>query len=480
MAAYEGDDSEEAKAKIQELKVSLEEAKDDLQETEYDKFISDQEKLLDNLYTEYELILNERLDNIDTLISNSIEAINTNAVSIGSTISNAADTVGLTLSTEMEKVWGLNNTNNVVQEVGKCLTELGLSKENQKLILDALGAGDTRTANSVIQKLIDNGTISSEDGQRIKSVIQEQLTGKNGVLSTYDGYFADGETSLIKTLGGIKTTVDNMAEKSDEEAEEKIESPQTSPSVEENPSTGEPPKTQPSTSESEAPKSEVPKSEVPKTTSDDGVPKVGDKVKFLSGKYYYDSQGKNPAGSKYQGKEVYITHINTKKWATHPYHISTGKKLGSGDLGWLKLNQISGYATGKKNFLDNELAWTQEQGQEYIVRPSDGAILTPVAKGDSVLNARASSNIWKMANSPAEFIKDNLNFSAANIPNNANVQSSYVQNLENVVFSFPNVKNYDEMLAAMQKDPNFDRLIASMSIGKLAGGSSLAKGKAIR
>jgi hypothetical protein len=139
------------------------------------------------------------------------------------------------------------------------------------------------------------------------------------------------------------------------------------------------------------------------------------------------------------------------------------------------------YKTGVYKINKPELAWTQEgHKQEFIVRPSDGAILTPLAKGDSVLNANASNNIWSMANSPAEFIKDNLNLGVANVPNNSNVQSNYTQHLDKVVFNLPNVKNYEELLSAMQKDKNFERLILSMSIDRLAGKSSLAKGKSIR
>ena len=81
-------------------------------------------------------------------------------------------------------------------------------------------------------------------------------------------------------------------------------------------------------------------------TGGDGTPKKGDKVIFKSGKYYNSSDGQSPLGSKYLGEEVYITNINKRSWATHPYHISKGSTLGSGDLGWLKLDQISGYDTG--------------------------------------------------------------------------------------------------------------------------------------
>ncbi|MBC5746205.1 hypothetical protein FMM74_022395, partial [Lachnospiraceae bacterium MD308] len=104
--AYKGDTSEEAKSKVQEYKVSLEEAKDDLEETEYDRYVSDQKKMLDTLYDEYEEILNKRLDNIEALISDMIVKINENAVNINSTLSEKAESVGYDLSSSMESIWG--------------------------------------------------------------------------------------------------------------------------------------------------------------------------------------------------------------------------------------------------------------------------------------------------------------------------------------------------------------------------------------
>ena len=424
-AAYLGNDSEEGKAKLQEIEVSLKEAQESLQETEYERYISDQQELLDTLYNEYELILNQRLDNIDALLEQVITSINTvagadgiitsalgsegaisvaignNATSIKSTLETEAKNVGTTLSSAMNSIW-------------------------------SVGEGNAKS-----------------------------------VLTMYGEDFRTKSTTIITTLNGIKSSVNSMVSSLDKDAKKQTTANKTTTSAKKNPTT---------TSTTKKSTTTTKKS----TSSGDGKPKIGDKVTFVSGQYYYDSQGKKPLGSKYKGKQVYITNINTRDWATHGYHISTGSKLGKGDLGWLKLNQISGYSTGKKNFLDDEIAWTQENGQEYIVRPSDGAILTPVARGDSVLDANASNNIWDMANSPAEFIKDNLNFGSANVPNNSNVQSNYTQYLDKVVFNFPNVKNYDEMLTTMRKDPNFERLLLSMTIDRVAGKSSLAKGKSIR
>lgn len=80
-------------------------------------------------------------------------------------------------------------------------------------------------------------------------------------------------------------------------------------------------------------------------SSGDGVPSVGDAVTFASGKYYYSSDGINPSGSQMLGQTVYISKINNESWATKPYHI-TKNKDGSSPLGWVSLDQLTGYRTG--------------------------------------------------------------------------------------------------------------------------------------
>ena len=60
-------------------------------------------------------------------------------------------------------------------------------------------------------------------------------------------------------------------------------------------------------------------------------------------------------------------------------------------IAWMKAN---GYKSGVYNLRNDETAWTQENGAEAIIRKSDGAILTPLKSGDSVLKASATKNIW--------------------------------------------------------------------------------------
>ena len=427
--AYEGFDDEETRATVQKLKVELESAQQDLQETEYDKYIADQSALLDELFLEYETTLNTRLDDVDGLMSQVVDGINTAFGAEGGTITSALGAEGAIASALAANAASIGGT--------------------LKTEAEAVGT-KLSTAMDDIWKVDGSG---------------------KAVLDLYGKDFQNKHTITNDALNSIKADVATMVGHISEDAQEKVEQPKTQPSSKADPTGG---------SSGGGSKGNGSSSGGNKSTGGDGKVKIGDKVKFLSGKYYYDSQGVNPAGSKNHGKYVYITNVNNKKWATHPIHISTGKKLGSGDLGWLKKNQISGYATGKKNFLDNEIAWTQENGKEFIVRPSDGAILTPIAKGDSILTSAASNNIWDMANSPADFIKDNLNLGSANVPNNSNVNNHTVQNFENIVFSMPNVRNYNEMLEQMQKDPKFDKLVKAISIDQIAGKSSLAKNKSIR
>lgn len=105
LAAYRGDDSEDGRLKRQEIENQLSDARQNLQDTQYDQQISETEKLIDDLYTEYETILNMRLDNIDQLVSDVISNINSESSNIRDTIISEADSVGYDLTNTMESIW---------------------------------------------------------------------------------------------------------------------------------------------------------------------------------------------------------------------------------------------------------------------------------------------------------------------------------------------------------------------------------------
>ena len=68
LTAYTGNNSEESRATIQKLKVELENAKSDLKDTQYEKFISDTEDMLDDLMSDYQEFIDEKLNDTNTIL----------------------------------------------------------------------------------------------------------------------------------------------------------------------------------------------------------------------------------------------------------------------------------------------------------------------------------------------------------------------------------------------------------------------------
>lgn len=98
LAAYQGDTSEENRARVQKLQKQLSDAQANLRETEWDQNISDQKKLLDDLYDEYEDLLNQRLDNIGLLMQEMIAGTNANMDNIRNTLYEVGAEVGYTMT----------------------------------------------------------------------------------------------------------------------------------------------------------------------------------------------------------------------------------------------------------------------------------------------------------------------------------------------------------------------------------------------
>ena len=303
LKAYQGDDSEFAKNMIQKIQVQLKDSRENLQETEYDKYIEDTEKMLDTLYSESEEIFNNRLDDLEGLVGNVIKETNANAETIKNTLISEASSVGTTISEDMDAIWSTNGTYTSV------VTSYSEEFKNKLTT--------TNTILEAIRKYL--ATMSGESDELAKSELDS---------------ISSNESNIGSTGGTIPTPT---------------------------------PSTDTSTNNSSG--------------SGDGVPSVGDAVTFENGRYYYSSDGISPSGSKHLGGTVYITKVNTKSWATKPYHISAGSTLGNGDLGWVSLDQLKGYKTGG---LVNETGLAMLHG-------------TP-QHPELVLNAHDTENILDAAN----------------------------------------------------------------------------------
>ena len=98
LVAYQNDTSEENRARVQKLQEQLKSAREDLSETEWERSISDQKKLLGDFYDQYEDYLNERLDNLESLVQQMVNGVNLNAEDIAKEIRASAEQVGYTIT----------------------------------------------------------------------------------------------------------------------------------------------------------------------------------------------------------------------------------------------------------------------------------------------------------------------------------------------------------------------------------------------
>lgn len=303
-------------------------------------------------------------------------------------------------------------------------------------------------------------------GYQLSDEMQSIWNGANNVLAMYGDQFLSNGTTVAHTLSSINTGIQNMISRLDAIAQQRIEEAKKQ-QADNIPVKQPTPAPSPAPSPAPAP---APQPEQPKQVT------VGGMINAGGARIYGDSEGHGGGRQYFANDPVYVVLQKRNGYVLTRWH-----GLSSGYTGWFRESDVRALAKGKRLIDENQLAWTQENGAEMIVRPSDGAILTPLAKNDSVLNAAATQNIWDMANNPSAFVRDNLGLGGGSVsPITTGGTTNITQDIQNVTFNMPNVRNYEQLLASMQKDRNFERLINSMTLDKIAGKNSLSKSKAIR
>lgn len=97
IAAYKGDTSQEGRAKLQKLQVSLQDAQKDLKDTEYEKYISDQEDMLDKLLDEFKENIEKRLEDFKRVVNDGLDIANKNSADILANLQKVSSENGYTM-----------------------------------------------------------------------------------------------------------------------------------------------------------------------------------------------------------------------------------------------------------------------------------------------------------------------------------------------------------------------------------------------
>lgn len=425
LSAYSGDTSEETRAKIQKLQIDLEEKQEELAETEYEHMISEQKKMLDDFYQEYEETLNKRLDNIDKLIEDVTKSTNDNKVVISNTVRQAAADNGYTLTTEMKNIFDPKSTKDIINcgikthatTVSNALTTLIGSVNKIWEIADIIAKqNDAQSATNQAQANAQtNQAVSESAGQGTKPTARAATTTKKTSTTT-----KKPTTTTKKTTTTTKKTTTT---------------------------------TKKSTSSSSA------------TLTDEIKKHVA--AAIWSGKYGWET---DPVRSQ-RLTEVFGSNNGIQAIVAKGYNYSASySPVGYSYLEMRK--KFKGYQSGIKRIKSDELAWTNENadkiGSETILRASDHAVLTHVGANDRIYNAMASSRLWDAANNPAHYIMQNMPQMTGKRYSGGGVSVDNV-NFENITFELPNVKNYEELVTQMQNDNKFEKLIQSMTLGRING-----------
>lgn len=527
--AYENDNTEEMKAQIQKLKVELQEAQEELQETEYDQFIADQKKLLDNLYDDYETILNRRLDDVSTLITDSINAINTNATDIKTTLETTASSVGTTLSEKMGTIWTVTDECKTIVSTysGNFDTAAGNVNGNLTTIDGTIGSGVTTISSTL-------STIDSDIGS-VNTNISNVSTGI-GTLA--------GKLDSIKTAIG---QIDNSGNASNPDG------------VGGNPSGSAIPDSAPNTIYTDPTVPETP-TEDKKTTSGGRWTSYQDAVdagysnilgasgsekaraKQQYGSYqnyldamYYKYMGKNPDGVSTIPQKIQTTtttttqprekmveyaqtglRIGTKSYTESKYNsklkvIDGVTYLSTHENGaqWssntdLYVKEGEGYTVTKRANGKVEMDWHSFKPVYQLQQYKNGGLadFTGLAwmdgtksKPEAVLNAEDTKNFIALRDILAQLASDDIGFGnplyssfapmsyGGNIPNFgeklAQILNSYgetnIQNHFEITIPIEKVEDYNDFVTQLRDDPKFEKMVQAMTLGRLNGGSPNAK-----
>ena len=107
IAALQGNDTEEARQKLQKLQIDLKKAQEDLDETQYEQYINDQKEILSEMQDDYEKFVEEQLKDVDDLIRKLIEGAKENTQDVLKVLESLANKWDIDLSAilknDMEK-----------------------------------------------------------------------------------------------------------------------------------------------------------------------------------------------------------------------------------------------------------------------------------------------------------------------------------------------------------------------------------------
>lgn len=457
LLAYSGDMSEESRAKIQSLTVSLKDSEKDLRESQYEKFISDSKDMLSDLQ-----------DNFDDVIQDVIDSLSEHFDKLLNGISSTSNTAVRTIKEQMKGV-GYTSTN----EFSQILNGTNVVTATNNLIVTIK---DFQTKMTEYANLLANSTSTTTGGQSVKDKIRSDgentlskaISDSNSKLSYFKGLKNNAKISRDEAKANrdslkkqyedyIKTHSKNSTKAKELKSKYDIANSKYN----------------------ELNKSYNVQNDIYKNmkkqnnalnylkshlnTTDSSRDKLSDLNKAL-----YDKYGQRVL-SETEMKE--LAEIVGVKFDNKNKTGNLYKKLK--DLG------IPGFKVGSRNIPKDMIALLGEAGNELHFSKEQG-VLREVGQGDKVFTNEQAQNLWKLSQlTPVDWSK-NLKLNSLNIPQADRTTTTIVEVGDIVMQGVNDVETFgkqlrEEICKGGKTTKCITEAISSTQLGKGIGKAKLYK-----
>lgn len=174
LQAYSGDVSEEARAKVQELNVSLKDAEKDLKDTQFDQYVSATQDMLSDFQDDLDESIQNIIDTLDDKFKGLIDTINENWSSDNNVINKTLSTIGYSATKDGLKMYAngdiTKNTTDAVNGV-RIFLEKAWAKYDKT-------AHNSQTTSEKEKELKQKQEQIDALNQQIKALRKEKVTSK--------------------------------------------------------------------------------------------------------------------------------------------------------------------------------------------------------------------------------------------------------------------------------------------------------------
>lgn len=198
--AYKNDTSESGRMLTQQIEAKLSDINEEIEQTEYEKYISDQEKMFDSISSDYEEWISQRLENSESLLKQIVDSLSGNG-EIGKTLKEIADSYGLNISDSLISS-ATGDTNGAIN--GLVNNILNLLGGNASLLGNVGGyANGTLSATKGLHRFNEKGNeiiIRKSDGSMLRNFDRGDVVISNEGAKLLSK-FAENPSAFMERFG---------------------------------------------------------------------------------------------------------------------------------------------------------------------------------------------------------------------------------------------------------------------------------------